>query len=57
MCLEKAVSIEQAGSDSSLRHTEHLADFVVLETLNIVQCYHCAVVFGQLHHGVVQPFL
>jgi hypothetical protein len=55
--LEQAMCVKQSGSDGPFRDSEYLADFGMLETLYIVQSDHRAVVFGQLHHGCVQPFL
>jgi hypothetical protein len=55
--LEQAMCVKQSRSDGPFRDSEYLADFGMLETLYIVQSHHRAVVFGQLHHGRVQPFL
>jgi hypothetical protein len=55
--LEQSMCVKQSRSDGPFRDSKYLADFGMLVTLNIVKSHHRAVVFGQLHHGRVQPFL
>lgn len=55
--LKKAMCVKQSRSDCPFRDSQYLADFGVLETLDIVQSHHRTMVFRQLHHGCVQLFL
>jgi hypothetical protein len=55
--LQLSVSVKQPGSDGAFGDSQDLADFGMLETLDVIQSHHRAVILRQLHHGFVQSFL